>query len=408
MFKVSSNKLKLIIFLLGFLATFSIFIWNKKANAQTESISAQIKEIINKEKNINICLGPGEAAIYFFYSQECQHCAKEEKFLETLAHNNKKIKIYRYEVSHNKENARLLNKIGKELNINTRGVPLTIAGEKIISGYYDDAITGAQILAAIEENCKANEQKIEKINIPFFKEINIKKLSLPVITVIIAALDGFNPCALWILLFLISILVAMRDRKKILILGGTFILTSAVFYFFVLTAWLNFLLFVGLISWLRIIIGAVAIYAGYYNLKKFFLNKNKGCEAVNEEKRKKTFTKIREILAREKILFAFLGIIILALSVNLLELVCSAGLPAVYIQILAITDLTKWQYYLYLFLYVFIFILNEIIIFSLALFSLQLKTVSPKIMRLIGLLGGIIMLILGILLLLKPSWLMWQ
>lgn len=401
----SINKLKT--FIAIFTLAFFILGQNNNVLAQTETVGVKVKEIINKETNKNISLGPGEAAIYFFYGEGCPHCAKEEKLLDKLEQENKKVKIYRFEVWHNLANAQLLKKISEELNVTIRGVPFTVAGEKTINGYYNDETTGQEIRSAIEEVCRQNGKKIEKINIPLFGEFNIKNLSLPLITIIIAALDGFNPCALWILLFLMSLLITMRDRKKILIFGGTFILTSAIFYFLILSAWFNIIHFLGFVAWIRIIVGLVALYAGYYNLKGYLINKNKGCEVVGEERRKKTFEKIKEILAREKVWLALLGIIALAVSINFLELVCSAGLPAVYTQILAISNLAQWQYYVYLSLYVFIFVLNEIIIFSVALLTLQLKAISPKIIRWIGIAGGAIMILLGILLLFKPNWLMW-
>src|SRR3989338_2237644 len=133
---------------------------------------------------------------------------------------------------------------------------------------------------------------------------------------------------------------------------------------FVLAAWLNIILFIGFIFWIRLVIGAVAVYAGYYNIKEYIVNKDKSCEVVDEEKRKHIFARARKIVSEQKITLALLGIIALAVSVNLFELVCSAGLPAVYTQILALAELSAWKYYAYLALYAFIFVLNQIIIFA--------------------------------------------
>lgn len=404
--KFMQSKLRII-----FLALiFSVFIpigASASNNLSGQPISAKAREIINKEKPFVDCLASGEVAIYFFYGRECPHCEREGKFLDILEKENKKIKIYRFEVWHDQANAKILMNIGKELDLEIKSIPFTIAGEKTISGYYDDKTTGEEIRTAINEVCQKSDTKIEDINVPFLGKISIKNLSLPIITLVIAALDGFNPCALWILLFLLSLLISMRDRKKMLVLGGTFILTSAIFYFLVLAAWLNFILFIGFVFWLRIIIGLVALYAGYYNLKEYLIKKNRNCEVAGEEKRKKTFSKLRDIVAHEKIWLALLGIIALAVSVNFLELVCSAGLPAVFTQILAISGLTSWQYYAYLILYVFIFVLNEIIILGLALMTLEMKVINTKVIRWVGIIGGIIMVILGVLLLFKPEWLMW-
>lgn len=399
-------KLKVIALILIFLVFIPISA-GASGNLSDQPISAKVREIINKDKPFADCLASGEVAVYLFYGRECPHCAREENFLDILEKENTKIKIYRYEVWHDQANAKILMNIGKELDLEIKSIPFTIAGEKTISGYYDDKTTGAEIRAAVNEVCQKGDFKVETVNVPVIGKISIKNLSLPIITLVIAALDGFNPCALWILLFLLSLLISMRDRKKMLILGGAFILTSAIFYFLVLAAWLNFILFIGFVFWLRVIIGLVALYAGYYNLKEYLIKKNRNCEVAGEEKRKETFSKLREIVAREKIWLALLGIIALAVSVNFLELVCSAGLPAVFTQILAISGLASWQYYAYLVFYVLIFVLNEIIILGLALATLEMKVINTKVIRWVGIIGGVIMVILGVLLLFKPEWLMW-
>lgn len=364
--------------------------------------------------------------LYFFYGEGCPHCAKEKILLNRLEKEDKRVQIHRYEVWSNKENAKLMSDLSKEYGWNVRGVPFTVVGNQTISGYLNDETTGKQIIDAInkcsEIECKnpvtsfLNKEEvknegnaganIDQIKVPFLGSVGIKSFSLPVLTIIIAALDGFNPCALWVLLFLISLLIGIGDKKKMFILGGSFILTSAVFYFFVLAAWLNVILFIGFIFWIRLAIGAVGVYAGYYNIKEYFANKDKSCEVVDEAKRKDIFAKAKKIVSEQKIALALFGIIALAVSVNLFELVCSAGLPAVYTQVLALAGLPAWQYYAYLAFYAFIFVLNQIVIFSIALFTFRMKAINPKLIRAMNLVGGIVMLIIGILMIFKPSWIM--
>jgi len=364
--------------------------------------------------------------LYFFYGDGCPHCAKEEILLDRIERENKDVEIHRYEIWGDKDNAKFLSELSKEFGWNVQGVPFTIVGNQTISGYLNDETTGKQILNAIDRcseiECSnpvesfLNKEKpakedsassgIEQIRVPFFGSLDVKSFSLPVMTIIIAGLDGFNPCALWVLLFLISLLIGIGDKKKMLILGGSFILTSAIFYFFVLAAWLNIILFIGFIFWIRLVIGAVAVYAGYYNIKEYIVNKDKSCEVVDEEKRKHIFARARKIVSEQKITLALLGIIALAVSVNLFELVCSAGLPAVYTQILALAELSAWQHYAYLAFYAFIFVLNQIVIFSIALFTFRMKAINPKLIRWMNLIGGIVMLIIGILLIFKPSLIM--
>jgi glutaredoxin len=390
------------------------------------------------EKQINV---------YFFYGQGCPHCAKEEKFLAKLEGENKNITIYRYEVWHSQENASLLGKIAKGLNINITGVPVLIVGDKSIIGYYDDNTTGREIKQVLDEflikgcddkvasivglsdknqecQCQENDNECwqkcgcekgstasstsesEIIRLPLLGEVNIKKFSLPLLTIIIAAIDGFNPCALWVLIFLLSMLIGTHSKRKILLLGATFIFASALVYFLFLSAWLNFFLFVAFVRWIRLAIALVALGSGSYYVYDFYKNRDGGCKVTDNEKRKNIFNKLRDIINKESLLLSLFGIALLAFAVNLVEAVCSIGLPAIYTKTLSMSNLARWQYYIYLLLYTFIFVLNQIIIFFAALATMQIKALSHKYTRFISVAGGIVMIIIGILLIFKPEWLM--
>ena len=219
-------------------------------------------------------------------------------------------------------------------------------------------------------------------------------------------LDGFNPCAMWTLVFLISLLLGMKDKKRMWILGTTFIIASAGVYFLFMAAWLNLILFLGFIIWIRIAIAALAFYGGIYHLKEFFTEKDATCKVTGTESRQKVFARLKEIVHENSFLWAMGGIILLAGAVNLVELICSAGLPAIYTQVLALNNLAKWQYYLYIVGYIFFFMLDDLIVFFVAITTLQMTGLTTKYTRASKLIGGILMLIIGLLLMFKPEWLM--
>jgi len=235
--------------------------------------------------------------------------------------------------------------------------------------------------------------------------IDLEKLSLPALTVVLGFLDGFNPCAMWVLLFLISLLLGMKDKKKMWILGLAFIISSAFVYFLFMFAWLNFFLFVGYIFWIRILIAGIALFGGYVSLKKF-LSKDSGCDVEGDEKRKSIFEKLGKITSNKSFWMALVGIITLSFAVNLVELVCSAGLPAVYSQVLALNNLSRIQYYLYLLLYILFFMLDDLLVFFIAMKTLQMTGITTKYVRWSRLIGGIMMVIIGLLLIFKPGILM--
>ncbi|HPX94581.1 MAG TPA: thioredoxin family protein [Candidatus Moranbacteria bacterium] len=369
--------------------------------------------------------------VYFFWGKGCPHCEEEKPFLEKLQKKYPQIVVHSYEVWESKENRDLMVEFGNKLSADVRGVPFTVIGEKYVSGWMDESYTGAQIedaiKCAIDNGCrdigeevrimettdvesedeKEERQPIpEKLTVPLLGEIETKNLSLPAMTLIFGALDGFNPCAMWALLFLISLLLGMKDRKRMFILGSVFIATSALVYFFFMAAWLNLVLFIGMIIWVRLAIGIIALAGGGYNLKEYFTNKESGCKVTDSEKRQKIFEKLKNITQRKSFWLALGGILVLAFAVNLVELICSAGLPAIYTQVLTLSNLNLFQYYLYIMFYIFIFMLDDLFVFFAAMVTLQMVGFTTKYARWSRLISGIIMLMIGFMLIFKHEWLM--
>lgn len=373
--------------------------------------------------------------LYFFYGDGCPHCAKERKYLETIKAKYPKIKINAFEIYHNADNIELMQQVAKKLKIDVAGVPFLVIGDKHFVGFAE-GLTSSQIEARIKDclnkKCsdsiaalmpdskeeitaqkETSEQKEEiknsedkkEIDLPLVGKINLNKFSLPVLTIIMGILDGFNPCAMWALLFLISLLLGMKNKKRMWILGSAFIISSAAVYFIFMSAWLNLILFLGFIIWVRIIIASLALLGGGYSIREFFINKEAGCKVSDDKRRLKTFEKLKNIVGQNSFWLALGGIIALAFMVNLVELICSAGLPAVYTQVLALNYLKGWQYYGYILLYVFFFMLDDLFIFFAAMITLQMTGLTTKYARYSRLIGGIIMLIIGLLLIFRPEWL---
>jgi len=211
---------------------------------------------------------------------------------------------------------------------------------------------------------------------------------------------------MWVLLFLISLLLGTKDKKRMWLLGTTFIVASAAVYFLFMVAWLNLIMFLGFIIWVRIIIGLIALLGGSYSLKEFFVNKKNACKVICVEKKRKTFDKMKTAIHQNSLWLALSGIILLAFAVNLVELICSAGLPAVYTQILALNDMATWKYYFYILIYIFFFMLDDLVVFFIAMTTLQITGVTTKYTRISRLVGGLIMLAIGLMLIFKPEWLM--
>lgn len=367
-----------------------------------------------------------EVVVYLFHSDSCPHCKSEKEFLKTLDN----IVVKEYEVS---EHSSLFNKVNEKLDINTTRVPLTIIGSDYKIGFNED--TKTEILNMItayskEDYCdaislvlddknvtncikqnkgiyEASENKTIKI---FNKTIkfNAKDVSLPLISIIIGFIDGFNPCAMWVLIFLISMLFNMKDKKKMWILGLTFLIVSALVYLVFMLGILNIAYKVGTVF--KYIIGVVALIGGAINLNSFIksLNKDTGCQVTNKKQRKKIVEKIKKYVNEKNFLLSLLGISLLAVSVNVIELACSAGLPTMFIEILSLNNLSKFEYFLYIGLYIIMFMIDDIVIFIIAMTSLKVTGISNKYTKYSHLIGGIIMLLVGILMIFKTEWLMFN
>jgi len=355
--------------------------------------------------------------VYLFWAEGCPHCTAEKAFLESIK-DEYNLTLNYFEVTGNQSSVELLRNVSDLFGVNVRGVPFTVIGEHYIVGYHDELTTGQEIISAI--NCLSNngcvdviagltqitsQDKTNLINLPLLGSVDPKIVSLPLVTVVLGFLDGFNPCAMWVLLFLISLLLGVKKQSKRIIYGSVFIISSAFVYFLFMTAWLNLFLFIGFVFWIRLLIGLIAFYAGYVNIKEF-ITKPSGCGVIGEGKRKAVFDKLKVYVQEKGFIPAVIGLFALAFVVNLVELVCSAGLPAVFTQILAINDLSLWQYYSYIILYILFFMFDDLIVFYIAMFTMKETGLSTKYGRWTRLVGGVLMFIIGVLMIFKPEWLM--
>lgn len=376
--------------------------------------------------------------IYLFHSYTCKHCKEEIKLLDELEKEYDNIKVYKYEVNEN-ENGELLKNISEIMGSKVTGTPYTIIGNKVFSGY-DYENSKGRFKGAIEYYSKYGyEDKVGeyissiplpsyevkdtdpdvdeyisnyisyKVKLPLVGEVKLKNLTLPLITVVIGLADGFNPCAMWVLLFLISMLIGMKDKKRMWILGSTFLLISALIYLIFMMSWLNLANLLISVVWVRVIIAVVSLVGGFINLRGYIKHRKvSGCDVVDDKKRNRIITRIKKFTTEKNFWLAILGVIVLAISVNVVELACSAGLPVMFIEILSLNNLTAIEEIIYIVLYMLFFLLDDFVVFVIAMTTLSLTGVSSKYGNLSKLIGGILMLFIGLLLMFKPEWIMFN
>ncbi len=380
----------------------------------------------------NIIFASGkEINMYLFYGEECPHCKQLKEFLNDYLDEKPNIKLHQYEIWHNEDNRNKLYGVMEILKDPNGGLPYLVIGNNAIVGYADD-ITNNKIkntvnyyeniefkdqvgiyLGIVEETEEElpevkYEETIENISAPKRLKSIVKNSPLILSAMLIGLVDGFNPCAMWILLLLISLLFTVKDNKRRWILGIAFLLATAGVYFVFLLSWVNFSVFLNGIEYINLAIASTAIILGILSLAKFVksLLRDTGCEVIDKKKRKKLITSVTKIVKEKPFFLAVIGIMLLAVTVNIVELFCSLGLPAMFAQVLALNDTTSTMRIIYCLVYVLFFILDDALVFFISMKSLEIKAISNKFGKYSSLIGGILMIIIGFLMLYKPEWLM--
>jgi len=347
--------------------------------------------------------------INFFYSSTCPHCAQEERFLDELQEKYPEIKINRFSVS-NRNNVELLKEFYKEYEVPVEYygmVPITFTNERYFLGFNEEI--GKSIEDCILEckKDKISEQDVTiidiegNIDIPVIGKINIKKYSLPVLAVVLGILDGFNVCSLGALVLILGLVLALGSRKKTLLFGGLFIVTTAVVYGLLIVIWYHIFSF--LIPYIRImeiLIGLLAIGGGIYFLRQFikFKKYGPGCEISAGNRIISRFSsRFQKSLKESGNIILILGSVLLfAGIITIVEFPCSAAVPVIFAGVLTQSGLSVFQYLLYIAIFLFFYMLDEIIVFLVAFLTMKIWLASSKAIIWITLLEAIILFILGI------------
>jgi hypothetical protein len=347
----------------------------------------------------------GGFEVHFFYVTGCSHCSEQKPFNEKLAEKYPSISII-YHDALKPEEFDLLLKMLADLGVDEEpSFPVTIFGGRAFFGWESEETTGKEIEEALQQclagNCPTTESEKpgDEIIVPIIGKIVPSEYSLPALAVILGLVDGFNPCAMWVLVYLISVVMALRDRRRIWLIVGSFVFASGVLYYLFMTAWLNAFLVIGYFRPVTMVVGLVALGAGIVNAKEVIETKGAiVCEVQDEESRKKTMSRVEMVVRSPLTWGTIAGIVALAFIVNSFEFFCSAAIPAVFTRVLSLRNLSTFQYYGYILLYDIFFMLDDTVIFGSAAFALT-SNLGSRYAKYSKIIGGAILLILGVLLL---------
>ncbi len=357
---------------------------------------------------------PPVIQLYFYWSQKCPHCLEALPYVEQLAAQRPDVALHSYQLVGQPENVTRYELMASALGEVAQSVPAFFICNTMLTGY-DKDITPQQIEALInrcQQHLSANttlddftggESEPLLLHLPLLGNVEAGVSSLPLMTMIIAGVDAFNPCAFFVLMFLLSLLLHTRSRQRMLLVGGVFVFFSGLLYFLFMTAWLNLFRVIGYLDAITIVAALVAITVGVINVKDFFWFKQGVTLTISDNAKPKLFERMRGLLQAQSLSALLAATVGLALFANLYEFLCTAGFPMVYTRILTLSELSTPQYYLYLIFYNLVYIIPLLIIVFLFVLTMGARKLQEREGRGLKLVSGTMMLTLGVILLVAPA-----
>lgn len=367
--------------------------------------------------------------------QDCAHCDAEKAFLSDLSGERSDFEVRIYDIG-GVAGRDLFDRVTESESL-SKSTPITLVGTTIVQGFDSAETTGRRIESLIDENVgKGNygfeallaaggSDAVEKmaggtcddgdvcatpggdpffVSVPFVGAVDVAQYSLPALASVLGFVDGFNPCAMWVLVTFLLVLVQLGDRRKVWVVAGLFVIAEAVMYYLILNVWFGAWDFVGLDRIVTPIVGLIAVGGGLFFLYEW-LYSGGTCVVVDVGKRAKISGQIRKLATEPFTWITAGGVIALALSVNVIEFACSIGIPQAFTKIIEINQLGFWHTQGLMALYILFYMIDDLIVFGLALWGAGKLAQTGMYVKWCNLFGGLLMVTLGVILLLKPEWL---
>lgn len=380
------------------------------------------------DKNVSLDKKKTKVTIYFFWGDGCPHCAKGELFLQDLIKHYSQVELKRYEVYHSSENQRLLKTMGDNFGFEPKAVPSIFIGEQHFEGFNDiishriemavkrclevgcidkggiiiQSFTSGSEVSMLEEDALYPDQ--DMIELPFFGKVNLSKQSLLVSTLIISFVDGFNPCSIWVLTILLAITLHSGSRSKIMIIGLVYIFVTAFIYALFIVGLFTIFSVLNYLIWIQSVVALTALIFAFVNIKDYLWYKEGLSFTISDEKKPGIYKKIRNVMQSVESIWVMVGAtVVLAAGVSLVEFTCTAGFPVLWSNLLISQNVTPSEFVMLLLVYLFVYQLDELVLFFVAVFSLRAVKLEEKHGRILKLIGGMLMLTLALIMLIKPS-----
>jgi cytochrome c biogenesis protein CcdA len=367
--------------------------------------------------------------ILVFTHITCPHCTDAKVYLGKLQRRQPDLRIWVRELTEDRQAGGDLQDIARMAGVPNPGVPAWVLGGQVFMvGFGSAATTGREIervlgqlglppapvaAAAVEPEpeAEAEEPRLRlagseaaALSLPFFGDVDAASMSLPALTGLIAFVDGFNPCSLWVLTFLLGIVIYSGSRKKILLIGVTFLLVTASAYGLFIVGMFGTLRYLAYLSWITLVVAGMALIFAVVNIKDYFWFKQGVSFTISDKHKPKLFQRTRNLMHPGRSVPALLvGTVVLALGITLVELPCTAGFPMVWTGIITAQGVTPAYFAALLALYLVVYLSIELVIFGSVVVSMKRSRFEEKHGRILKLIGGMIMLALAITLAVAPD-----
>jgi hypothetical protein len=339
---------------------------------------------------------PATAAfdVEVFGRSGCPRCAEAERFLAELRREQPALRITSHDVVRDPAALARLRTLAARRGVRTLAVPAFLIGDELLIGFRRE-VSERQIRERLAGIADRTVGPADAVDTGLFGVVSARRLGLPLFTIALGLVDGVNPCAMFVLLFVLALLANLRDRTRMAVVGGTFVVVSGAAYFTFMVAWLNVFLVVGYLRWVEIVLGAVALALGVLNVKDFVAFGRGPSVGIPTAAKPRIYARVRGIVQAESLGAALAGAVVLAVLVNVVELLCTAGLPVVYTRILTMHDLPTWQHYAYLALYNVAYMADDTAMLLVAVATLGSRKLQEREGRWLKLVSGLVLIALG-------------
>ena len=370
-----------------------------------------------------------------FERDDCQHCQDLRQFLMAyeLKSDNPHIDVVTYNVRTDAGRS-AFDRLTKKENL-SQATPIILVGTQVIQGFDTPETTGVMLdrlihsqvgqsrlgleqylsteggsvehvregTCDLEEGCVLQDESL-LVAVPFVGVIDVAQFSLPTLAVVLGLIDGFNPCAMWVLVTFLLVLIQMRSRERLLAVAGLFIVAETVMYYLILNVWFTTWDFVGLDQWVTPLVGFLALGGGIFFLYEWYTSDGT-CKVVNLEERAKISGRIKKLATEPFTWLTAGGVVLLAFSVNIIEFACSIGIPQAFTKILEMNDLSFLGTQSLMLIYILGYMVDDFLVFGLALWGAEKLHMTTQYAKWSNLIGGILMILLGTMLIFAPNWL---